>query len=88
MGSMLEKITLYDILGYLLPGCLLETIVCLEWILRCGRAVSPVWREPPVRTNGATSVCLLSYFAIAGSSPYTSLIERSLAGSTLSISIL
>ena len=58
------------------------------WILRCGRAASPVWREPPVRTNGATSVCLLSYFAIAGSSPYTSLIERSLAGSTLSISIL
>ena len=53
-----------------------------------GRAASPVWREPPVRTNGATSVCLLSYFAIAGSSPYTSLIERSLAGSTLSISIL
>ena len=44
--------------------------------------------EPPVRTNGAISVCLLSYFAIAGSSPYTSLIERSLAGSTLSISIL
>ena len=59
-----------------------------RWILRCGRAASPVWREPPVRTNGATSVCLLSYFAIAGSSPYTSLIERSLAGSTLSISIL
>ena len=39
-----------------------------------------MWREPPVRTNGATPVCLLSYFAIAGSSPYTSLIERSLAG--------
>ena len=33
MGSMLEKITLYDILGYLLPGCLLETIVCLEYML-------------------------------------------------------
>ena len=47
-----------------------------------------VWREPPVRINGATPFCLLSYFAIAGSSPYTSLIERSLAGSTLSISIL
>ena len=31
-----------------------------EWILRCGRAASPVWREPPVRTNGATSFCLLS----------------------------
>ena len=29
MGSMLEKITLYDILGYLLPGCFLETLVCL-----------------------------------------------------------
>ena len=41
MGSMLEKITLYDILGYLLPGCLLETIVCLEcmfekWALEDG----------------------------------------------------
>ena len=24
------------------------------WILRCGGAASPVWREPPVRTNGAT----------------------------------
>lgn len=47
-----------------------------------------VWREPPVRTNGATPFYLLSYFAIAGSSPYTSLIERSLDGSTLSISIL
>lgn len=58
------------------------------WILRCGRAASPVWREPPVRTNGATPFCLLSYFAIAESSPYTSLIERSLDGSTLSISIL
>lgn len=57
-------------------------------LLRCGRAASPVWREPPVRTNGATPVCLLSYFAIAGSSQYTSLIERSLDGSTLSISIL
>ena len=44
--------------------------------------------EPPVRTNGATPFCLLSHFAIAGSSPYTSLIERSLDGSTLSISIL
>ena len=59
-----------------------------KWILRCGRAASPVWREPPVRTNGATLFCLLSYFAIAGSIPYTSLIERSLDGSTLSISIL
>ena len=59
-----------------------------KWILRCGRAASPVWREPPVRTNGATPFCLLSHFAIAGSSPYTSLIERSLDGSTLSISIL
>ena len=49
---------------------------------------TPVWREPPVRTNGATPFYLLSYFAIAGSSPYTSLIERSLDGSTLSISIL
>ena len=53
-----------------------------------GRAASPVWREPPVRTNGATPFCLVSYFAIAGSNPYTSLIERSLDGSTLSISIL
>lgn len=44
--------------------------------------------EPPVRTNGATPFYLLSYFAIAGFSPYTSLIERSLDGSTLSISIL
>ena len=25
-----------------------------QCILRCGRAASPVWREPPVRTNGAT----------------------------------
>ena len=33
MRSMLEKITLYDILGYLLPGCFLETLVCLEYIL-------------------------------------------------------
>ena len=24
------------------------------WILRCGGAASPVWREPPVRTNGTT----------------------------------
>ena len=29
-------------------------------ILRYGRAASPVWREPPVRTNGATPFCLLS----------------------------
>lgn len=48
-------------------------------------AASPVWREPPVRTNGATPFI---YLACAGSSPYTSLIERSLAGSMLSISIL
>ena len=26
----------------------------LAWILRCGGAASPVWREPPVRTNRAT----------------------------------
>ena len=25
-----------------------------RWILRCGGAASPVWREPPVRTNRAT----------------------------------
>ena len=31
---------------------------------------------------------ILSYFAIAGSNPYTSRIERSLDGSMLSISIL
>lgn len=33
MGSMLEKITLYDIQGYLLPGCFLETrwAVGLVW---------------------------------------------------------
>ena len=33
MGSILEKITLYDILGYLLSGCFLEIIICLEYIL-------------------------------------------------------
>ena len=33
MESILEKITLYDILGYLLSGCFLEIIICLEYIL-------------------------------------------------------
>jgi len=48
-----------------------------------------VWREPPVRTNGATPFSsIISYFAIAGSNPYTSRIERSLDGSMLSMSIL
>ena len=48
-----------------------------------------MWREPPVRTNGATPFSVvISYFAIAGSNPYTSRIERSLDGSMLSISIL
>ncbi len=27
-----------------------------DWILRCGGAASPVWREPAVRTNGAAFV--------------------------------
>lgn len=45
--------------------------------------------EPPVRTNGATPFFVaMSYFAIAGSNPYTSRIERALDGSMLSISIL
>ena len=56
--------------------------------VRCGESHLSGLTEPPVRTNGATPFCLLSYFSIAGSSPYTSLIERSLDGSTLSISIL
>ena len=61
----------------------------LWWILRCGRAASPVWREPPVRTNGATPFSVaISYFAIAGSNPYTSRIEKSLDESILSMSIL
>ena len=48
-----------------------------------------MWREPPVRTNGATPFSsIISYFAIAGSNPYTSRIERSLDGSMLSMSIL
>ena len=48
-----------------------------------------MWREPPVRTNGATPFSVvISYFAIAGSNPYTSRIERSLDGSMLSILIL
>ena len=48
-----------------------------------------MWREPPVRTNGATPFSVvISYFAIAGSNPYTSRIERALDGSMLSISIL
>ena len=49
--------------------------------VRCGEShLSGLTEPPPLR--------LISYFAIDGSSPYTSLIERSLAGSTLSISIL
>ena len=41
------------------------------------------------RTNGATPFSVaISYFAIAGSNPYTSRIERSLDGSMLSMSIL
>ena len=28
----------------------------VTWIFRCGGAASPAWREPPVRTNGATFV--------------------------------
>ena len=48
-----------------------------------------MWREPPVRTNGATPFSsIISYFAIAGSNSYTSRIERSLDGSMLSMSIL
>ena len=67
----------------------MSLILVWYWILRCGGAASPVWREPPVRTNGATPFSVvISYFAIAGSNPYTSRIERSLDGSMLSISIL
>lgn len=48
-----------------------------------------VRREPPVRANGSTPFPgAISYFAIAGSNPYTSLIERSLDGSILLMSIL
>ena len=39
-----------------------------HWILRCGGAASPGWREPPVRTNGAT---LFPYLACARSRLYT-----------------
>ena len=63
---------------------------------RCDRLKALLWEgeyygaaEPPVRTNGATPFSVvISYFAIAGSNPYTSRIERSLDGSMLSISIL
>ena len=37
MGTMLEKITLYDILGYLLPEYFLETLVCLEYIVSASK---------------------------------------------------
>lgn len=69
----------YHFIMRLLVGSIVNSILHNEYY---GAA------EPPVRTNGATPFYLLSYFAIAGSSPYTSLIERSLDGSTLSISIL
>ena len=36
-------------------------------LLRCGGAANPVWREPPVRTNGA--IPLICYLTCAGSSP-------------------
>ena len=31
-------------------------VIQIYWIFRCGGAASPAWREPPVRTNGATFV--------------------------------
>lgn len=41
----------------------------LVWILRCGRAASLVWHEPPIRTNGAP---IYSYSALVETKSYLS----------------
>ena len=72
--------------GFLAPPSVNESKVLTTSLFQTSTFLEYYGAAEP--TNGATPFCLLSYFAIAGSSPYTSLIERSLDGSTLSISIL
>ena len=64
--QLIANILMFLPLGFIFPVAFkkartfYKTTICmllfsfLIWILRCGGAASPVWREPPVRTNRAT----------------------------------
>lgn len=45
MGNLLERITLYDILGYALPGCVLLLLLLLGIDAKCISAFYCKWKD-------------------------------------------
>lgn len=59
MGNVIEKITLYDILGYLVPGTVLTGGVICIWISGNGLKVLEIWKD---YSGPVLFVCLLSSY--------------------------
>ena len=45
MSSIIEKITLYDFFGYLIPGSLITSLLCLRGIQECGTSAAAEMQE-------------------------------------------